>query len=169
MRFSSVTFKTCDVTIQRANNKPHLGFRRKHWIETPISKLIINPFHFAYLILIYYDFYSIYHCVRLKAIVLYQILFTLFIQHTDSLFYNCVKKVDWKSTSILCFDDDHNKLVSTPCTATSNVSNVTDQNHKQCLFPILPVNVPWSYKGLNTYTTTFIIHFITVNSSLVLN
>ena len=70
-----------------------LRIRRKHWIETPISKLIFNPFHLAY-----YDFYSIYHCVTLKANVLYQILFTLFIQYTDSLFYHCVKKVDWKST-----------------------------------------------------------------------
>ena len=30
--------------------KPHDGRRRKHWIETPISKLIINPLSFTYII-----------------------------------------------------------------------------------------------------------------------
>ena len=45
------------------------------------------------------------------------------------------------------FDDVRNKLVSAHCTVTSNVLTVTDENHKRCIFPILPVNVPGSYIG----------------------
>ena len=30
--------------------KPHDGLRRKHWNETTISKLIINPFSFTYIL-----------------------------------------------------------------------------------------------------------------------
>ena len=63
---------------------------------------------------------------------------------------HCVKEVDWKSTLKLefqsyVFDDLRNKLVSAHCTVTSNVLNVTDENHKRCIFPILPVNVQQSY------------------------
>ena len=43
------------------------------------------------------------------------------------------------------FDDVRNKLVSNHCTVASNVLTVTDENHKQCIFPILQVNVPLSY------------------------
>ena len=43
------------------------------------------------------------------------------------------------------FDDVRNKLVSNHCTVASNVLTVTDENHKQYIFPILQVNVPLSY------------------------
>ena len=43
------------------------------------------------------------------------------------------------------FDEVRNKLVSAHCTVMSNVLTVTDKNHKQCIFPILPVDVPRSY------------------------
>ena len=39
------------------------------------------------------------------------------------------------------FEDVRNKLISAHCTVTSNVLTVTDENHKRCIFPILPVNV----------------------------
>ena len=42
-------------------------------------------------------------------------------------------------------DDVHNKLVSAHCTVTTNVLTMKDENHKQCIFPILPVNDPQSY------------------------
>ena len=40
-----------------------------------------------------------------------------------------------------------NILVSAHCTVLSNVLTVTDENHKRCIFPILPVNVLRSYLG----------------------
>ena len=42
------------------------------------------------------------------------------------------------------FDDVRNKVVSVHFTVTSNVMTVTDENHKRCIFPFLPVNVPRS-------------------------
>ena len=60
--------------------------------------------------------------------------------------------MDWKSTWKLelqsnVFDDVRNKFVYAHWIVTSNVLTVTDENHKRCLFPILPVNVPQSYTG----------------------
>ena len=43
------------------------------------------------------------------------------------------------------FDDVRNKLVSAHCPVTVNVLTMTDENHKRCIFRILPVNVPRSY------------------------
>ena len=52
--------------------------------------------------------------------------------------------MDWKSTWKLefqsnVFDDVRNRFVSAHCIVTSIVLTVTDENHKLCLFPILPV------------------------------
>ena len=38
--------QTFDVTMHRANTKPYVR-RRGHWIETPISNFIFNPFGFT--------------------------------------------------------------------------------------------------------------------------
>ena len=46
------------------------------------------------------------------------------------------------------FDDIRNKLISAHCTVMLNVLTVTDDNHKQCIFPILSVNVLQSYEEL---------------------
>ena len=47
-------FITHSQNMRRSNAKdeykPHDGRRRKHWIETTISKLIINPFSFTYIL-----------------------------------------------------------------------------------------------------------------------
>ena len=36
-------------------------------------------------------------------------------------------------------------------TVTSNVLTVTDENHKKCIFQILPVDVPRSYLFITFY------------------
>ena len=46
--------------------------------------------------------------------------------------------------SIQCFDDVRNKFISANCIVTWNVLTGTDENHKQCIFPISPINVPQS-------------------------
>ena len=57
-RFSSVTVKTCDVTMHAVDEcKSHSGRPRKHWIETIISKLTFNPFSFTLIILMDYNSY----------------------------------------------------------------------------------------------------------------
>ena len=38
------------------------------------------------------------------------------------------------------FDNVHKKLVPAHYTVTSNVLTVTDENHRRCIFPILPAN-----------------------------
>ena len=69
--------------------------------------------------------------------------------------------MDWKSTWKLefqsnVFEDIRNKFVSAHCIVTSNVLTVTNENHKWCIFPILPVNVPRSY--FNTSSNDFVLH-----------
>ena len=49
----------------------------------------------------------------------------------------------WGGGSLVSFTHSF-YLVSTYCTVTSNVLTVTNENHKQCIFPILTVNVLWS-------------------------
>ena len=47
-----------------------------------------------------------------------------------------------KGISIQCFRRRPQQVkVSAHCTMTSNVLTETDENHKRCIFPILPVNV----------------------------
>ena len=71
------------------------------------------------------------------------------------IFPDSLRTHKWIETqlSIHCFADIHNNLVSAHCTVTLNVLTVTDENYKQCIFPILPVNVPRSYLHfeLNSY------------------
>ena len=46
------------------------------------------------------------------------------------------------------FDDVRNtwRVVLYQCIVTLNALTVTNENHKRCIFPILPVNVPRSYR-----------------------
>lgn len=63
-----------------------------------------------------------------------------------------VKQVYWKYTlkefQSDGFDDVRNtwRVVLSQCIVTLNALTVTNENHKRCILPILPVNVPRSYR-----------------------
>ena len=125
--------------------------RRKYWIETPTFMLIFSPFTLHRLYIIFFQIKSLYKCVIIECYVLHRS-----VSYWESLSCNFFSlfiakaQVDWNSTlkrefQSCIFDDLCNKLVSAHCTVTSHVLTVTDENHKRCIFPILPVNVPLSY------------------------
>ena len=97
--------------------------RRKHWIDSNFEV----GFQSIYFYIEYVDFKSLssIHCVNTSGLKV----------------WNSTLKREFQSN---VFDDVRNKLVSAHCPVTSNVLTVTDENHKRCVFPILPVNVPWS-------------------------
>ena len=61
------------------------------------------------------------------------------------------------------FDNVHKKLVPAHYTVTSNVLTVTDENHRRCIFPILPVIFhslnPIFYKKFKLISLTADLHW----------
>ena len=90
-----------------------------------------------------YQFDQIYELSLLSLMlgINLNLLFIMFILHEHSLFIALMKSTLKSEFQSHVLDNVRNKLLSTHFTVMSNVLTVTDENHKQCIFPILPVNV----------------------------
>ena len=131
--------KTAEIGNKQCNTHRETcyGRRWKHWIETPIFKLIFNTFTFTSII---YILSSNKFNIWMRHYWIYNVLHRS-VSYWKSLFGKIfLYSLHWNSTLNPMFSTTS----ATSCTVTLNVLTVTDKNSKRCIFPILPVNAPRS-------------------------
>ena len=113
--------------------------------KTPNLQVDFQSVYFKIEYRFYYQINSIYKCFIIESNVLHWSVSYWESLSGKNLLYSLrehkgIETQLWKGNfnPINVFDDVRNKLVSAHCTVTLNVLTVTDENHKRCIFPILP-------------------------------